>query len=81
MVRRQSLVLKLSILQKLIKLVLLEIANIFFFEIKKTKILLKNSSKLIIHINITFIFSYPITFYFIREFYRQNIFSKNSDNN
>ena len=65
MAQPQSLVLKLSVLQKLIKLILLEITNTFFFEIKKTKTLLKNSLELIIHINITFIFSYPITFHFI----------------
>ena len=62
MVRPQCLVLKLSVLQKLIKLILLDITNTFFFEIKKTKTLLKNSSKLIIHINITFVLCNPITF-------------------
>ena len=62
MAQPQSLVLKLSVLQKLIKLILLDITNTSFFEIKKTKTLLKNSSKLIIHIDITFTFYYPITF-------------------
>ena len=65
MAQPQSLVLKLSVLQKLIKLILLEITNTFFFEIRKTKTLLKNSLELIIHINTTFIFCYPITFRFI----------------